>query len=132
MKLDKDSFDVIIGMTLLMVALISVVLFFIHNRYISWSLAGLFFVFLLFVIWFHRVPSRAPQGDEKSVLAVADGRVVIVEKAFDPKYGARPIRRKIQTALEDVMAEDILAGKIKSFDSVKAKIKKDEIVFEKC
>ena len=55
-----------------------------------------------------------------------------MEKAFDPKYGARPIRRKIQTALEDVMAEDILAGKIKSFDSVKAKIKKDEIVFEKC
>ena len=86
MKLDKDSFDVIIGMTLLMVALISVVLFFIHNRYISWSLAGLFFVFLLFVIWFHRVPSRAPQGDEKSVLAVADGRVVIVEKAFEKEF----------------------------------------------
>ncbi|MBR1623121.1 MAG: ATP-dependent Clp protease ATP-binding subunit, partial [Pseudobutyrivibrio sp.] len=56
----------------------------------------------------------------------------IVEKSFDPKYGARPIRRKIQTALEDVMAEDILAGKIKSSDSVKAKVKKDEIVFEKC
>lgn len=86
MKLDKDSFDVIIGMTLLMVGLISVVLFFIHNRYISWSLAGLFFVFLLFVIWFHRVPSRAPQGDEKSVLAVADGRVVIVEKAFEKEF----------------------------------------------
>ena len=56
----------------------------------------------------------------------------IVEKSFDPKYGARPIRRKIQTSLEDVMAEDILAGKIKSSDSVKAKVKKDEIVFEKC
>ena len=56
----------------------------------------------------------------------------IVEKSYDPKYGARPIRRKIQTALEDVMAEEILAGKIKSYDSVKAKVKKDEIVFEKC
>ena len=64
MKLDKDSFDVIIGMTVLMVGLISVILFFIHNRYISWPLAGLFFLFLLFVIWFHRVPSRTAKGDE--------------------------------------------------------------------
>ena len=55
----------------------------------------------------------------------------IVDKAYDPKYGARPIRRKIQTALEDVMAEDILQGKIKSGDTVKAKIKNDLAVFEK-
>ena len=55
----------------------------------------------------------------------------IVEKSFEPKYGARPIRRKIQTALEDVMAEDILAGKIKSSDKVKAKVKNDVVVFEK-
>jgi ATP-dependent Clp protease ATP-binding subunit ClpC len=56
----------------------------------------------------------------------------IVDKAYDPKYGARPIRRKIQTALEDVMAEEILAGKIKSSDNIKAKIQKDVVVFEKC
>ncbi|SHJ69952.1 ATP-dependent Clp protease ATP-binding subunit [Pseudobutyrivibrio xylanivorans] len=55
----------------------------------------------------------------------------IVEKAYDPKYGARPIRRKIQTALEDVMAEEILAGKFKSGDTVKAKVKADNVVFEK-
>ncbi len=55
----------------------------------------------------------------------------IVDKAYDPKYGARPIRRKIQTSLEDPMAEDILEGKIKASDSVKAKIKNDTIVFEK-
>ncbi len=56
----------------------------------------------------------------------------IVEKAFDPKYGARPIRRKIQTSLEDVMAEEILSGNISSGDNVKAKVKKDIVVFEKC
>ncbi|MBR5636819.1 MAG: ATP-dependent Clp protease ATP-binding subunit, partial [Pseudobutyrivibrio sp.] len=55
----------------------------------------------------------------------------IVEKAYEPKYGARPIRRKIQTALEDVMAEDILTGKFKSGDTVKAKVKNDTVVFEK-
>ena len=86
MKLDKDSFDVIIGMTVLMVGLISVVLLFIHNRFVSWPLAGLFFLFLLFVIWFHRVPSRESKGNENSVLAVADGKVVIVEKAFEKEF----------------------------------------------
>ena len=86
MKLDKDSFDVIIGMTVLMVGLISVVLLFIHTRFVSWPLAGLFFLFLLFVIWFHRVPSRESKGDVNSVLAVADGKVVIVEKAFEKEF----------------------------------------------
>ena len=86
MKLDKDSFDVIIGMTVLMVGLISVVLLFIHNRFVSWPLAGLFFLFLLFVIWFHRVPSRESKGNVNSVLAVADGKVVIVEKAFEKEF----------------------------------------------
>ena len=86
MKLDKDSYDVIIGMTLLMVGLMAVVLFFIHNRWISFPLTGFFLVFMLFVIWFHRVPARTALGDEKSVLAVADGRVVIVEKAFEKEF----------------------------------------------
>jgi ATP-dependent Clp protease ATP-binding subunit ClpC len=67
-----------------------------------------------------------------TVTIPASVKTWIVDKAFDPKYGARPIRRKIQTALEDVMAEDILAGKIKPSDSVKAKVKKDVVVFEKC
>ncbi len=76
--------------------------------------------------------SRCKEQMDIDVNIPASVKTWIVEKAFDPKYGARPIRRKIQTSLEDVMAEDILAGKIKSSDSVKAKVKKDEVVFEKC
>ena len=55
----------------------------------------------------------------------------LVEKSYDPKYGARPLRRAITTRLEDVLAEEILGGKIKKGDSIKAVIKKDTIVFEK-
>ena len=76
--------------------------------------------------------ARCKEQMDIKVTIPASVKTWIVEKAFDPKYGARPIRRKIQTSLEDVMAEDILAGNIKSQDSVKAKIKKDEVVFEKC
>jgi len=76
--------------------------------------------------------ARCKEQMDIKVTIPASVKTWIVEKAFDPKYGARPIRRKIQTSLEDVMAEEILAGNIKSQDSVKAKIKKDEVVFEKC
>mgnify|MGYP004450121027 FL=1 len=53
----------------------------------------------------------------------------IVDKSYEPKYGARPIKRKIQTSLEDVMAEDILEGKIKPGNNVKAKVSKDSIIY---
>ena len=75
--------------------------------------------------------ARCKEQMDITVTIPATVKTWIVEKSYEPKYGARPIRRKIQTALEDVMAEDILAGKIKSGDKVKAKIKKDEVVFEK-
>lgn len=55
----------------------------------------------------------------------------IVEKAYDPKYGARPLRRMIQTRIEDVLADEILSGKIRRGDRVNAGMKKDEIVFER-
>ena len=54
----------------------------------------------------------------------------IVEKAYDPKYGARPLRRMIQSKIEDQLAEEILAGKIKKGDTVRVGCKKKELVFE--
>ncbi len=54
----------------------------------------------------------------------------IVEKAYDPKYGARPLRRMIQTKLEDSLADEMLAGRIKRGDTVDVGLKKDEITFQ--
>lgn len=42
----------------------------------------------------------------------------IVEKSFDRKYGARPLKRKIQEEIENPMAELIIEGKIKRGDRV--------------
>ncbi len=55
----------------------------------------------------------------------------IVEKAFDPKYGARPLRRRIQTDLEDVLAEEILSNNYSEGDTIIVSAKKDKISFEK-
>ncbi|MCR4999664.1 MAG: ATP-dependent Clp protease ATP-binding subunit [Lachnospiraceae bacterium] len=54
----------------------------------------------------------------------------IVDKAYDPKFGARPLRRKIQTDLEDVLSEEILSHHISSGDTVIASVKNDKIAFE--
>ena len=54
---------------------------------------------------------------------------LLIEKGYDEKYGARPLRRTIQNHLEDKMAEEILDGHIKSGDKVKADRDGDEIVF---
>ncbi len=53
----------------------------------------------------------------------------ICEKAYDPKYGARPLRRMIQTKIEDALADEILSGRIKSGDDVDVAMKKDEVNF---
>ena len=54
----------------------------------------------------------------------------IVDKAFDPKFGARPLRRRIQTDIEDALSEEILSGRVHAGDTVKIKVKEDHLVFE--
>ncbi len=53
----------------------------------------------------------------------------IVETAYEPKYGARPLRRKIQNELEDGLAEEILAGRVKRGDKVEIIMSNKEIKF---
>ena len=53
----------------------------------------------------------------------------IVEKGTDAKYGARPLRRALQSEVEDKLAEAILNGQIKAGDTVEAGISKKEIKF---
>lgn len=54
----------------------------------------------------------------------------IVDKAYDPKYGARPLRRKIQDEIEDPLAEKLLDGSIHRGDEVIVTTKKNAIFLE--
>ena len=54
---------------------------------------------------------------------------LLAEKGTDSKYGARPLRRALQTELEDRMAEAILNGEVKPGDHVEAGTSKKEIRF---
>lgn len=53
----------------------------------------------------------------------------ILEKGSDDKYGARPLRRAIQTRVEDKLAEYLLDGKIAAGSSVKLSVKDGELFF---
>ena len=53
----------------------------------------------------------------------------IAKEGFDPKYGARPLRRAVQNQIEDALAEEILAGRISAGDTVHVSCKKGKIVF---
>lgn len=54
---------------------------------------------------------------------------LIAKEGFDPKYGARPLKRAIQNKIEDAMAEEILEGKIKTGDQVLVGLSKQKIKF---
>lgn len=56
-------------------------------------------------------------------------KAYIVEKGTDAKYGARPLRRAMQTELEDRLAEAILCGEVKAGDQVEAGVSRKKIRF---
>ncbi len=53
----------------------------------------------------------------------------IVETSYDVKYGARPLKRAIQTKIEDVLADEILAGRVKRDSEVVVTMRKGKIIF---
>ena len=57
--------------------------------------------------------------DEKDItITVSDAaKKQLLEEGFDPAYGVRPLKRVIQTRILDLLAEEIIAGKIAEHDS---------------
>ncbi len=54
----------------------------------------------------------------------------LIEKGFDPIYGARPIKRTIQRFVEDPLAEEIISGRLQKGRTVKVGAKVDHLTFE--
>ncbi len=55
----------------------------------------------------------------------------LIDKGYDPVFGARPLKRTIQRFIENVLAEDILSGKFKDGDKLKAALTGEVIQFKK-
>lgn len=65
-------------------------------------------------------------------LDVTDEATALLAKSgFDPVFGARPLRRAIQSMVEDKLAEEMLEGRVKTGDSVLLEVKDDQLAFTK-
>lgn len=53
----------------------------------------------------------------------------LVEKGFDPQYGARPMRRSVERYLEDPLAEEILRGHLNDNEPVQVSVEDDKLSF---
>jgi ATP-dependent Clp protease ATP-binding subunit ClpC len=53
----------------------------------------------------------------------------LVEKGYDPQYGARPMRRAVEKFLEDSLAEELLRGTLQPGEPIKVTSNKEKLVF---
>ncbi|MDB6175208.1 MAG: ATPase domain protein [Chthoniobacteraceae bacterium] len=54
---------------------------------------------------------------------------LLIDKGYDPQYGARPMRRAVERYLEDPMAEEILRGNLKAGDSANVSAENGKLTF---
>jgi len=61
-------------------------------------------------------------------LEIGEGALdILADKGFDPVYGARPLRRTIQSVIEDAIAEKVLDGSAKAGSTVVAEANEGKI-----
>ncbi|HXI50918.1 MAG TPA: ATP-dependent Clp protease ATP-binding subunit [Candidatus Saccharimonadales bacterium] len=53
----------------------------------------------------------------------------LVEKGYDPTYGARPMRRSVERYLEDPLAEEILKGHLHEGEPIRVTVRENKLVF---
>src|SRR5207244_3996058 len=54
----------------------------------------------------------------------------VIEKGYDPNYGARPMRRAVERFLEDPLAEEILRGNVKAGTKVQVSAQDGQLIFQ--
>ena len=69
--------------------------------------------------------TRAKDQMDLTIRVAKSAKTFLVDQGYDPKYGARALKRKVQSLLEDEIAEEILSGTIKAGDTVNVKALKD-------
>ena len=98
------------------------------------------------IVVFHRLTKDNIRSICRNMLQTVTGRLagmeitmqvsdeavdLLADRGFDPVYGARPLRRAIQSAVEDTAAEEILAGTVKAGDTVTLTAEEGRLVLKK-
>ena len=82
-------------------------------------------------IMLHTLNKRTTAQMNLSMEVTEEAVAHLAESGFDKNYGARPVRRAIQTQLEDALADALLDGTIAAGDKIKVDCKEKKITFSK-
>ncbi len=80
-------------------------------------------------IMLKEVSKRSSEQLEINIRFLPSVKDYLAKTSYDRKFGARPLRRTIQTKIEDELAEKILSGSINPGDNVTVSYKNKEVVF---
>ncbi|MBI2056411.1 MAG: AAA family ATPase [Candidatus Sungbacteria bacterium] len=75
--------------------------------------------------------AKRMEGRDIAIAFTPELKKFIAIKGFDAHYGARPLKRAIQTHILDSLAQEIIGGKISGGDSILADVKDGKVVFLK-
>lgn len=76
------------------------------------------------------IQKRTIQQMNISLEVMEETKEFLIDKGYDEKYGARPLRRTIQTYIEDQLAEEILNGSIKNGDDLVVLVDNSKLIFK--
>ena len=82
-------------------------------------------------ILFAQIAKRMKENMNVTLTLSEEASAQIAKEGFDPLYGARPLRRVLQTKVEDKMAEQILSGEIREGDCVQIQWKDGSFTVQK-
>ena len=82
-------------------------------------------------IMLHTLNKRTTAQMNLSMEVTEEAVAHLAESGFDKNYGARPVRRAIQTQIEDALADALLDGTIAAGDKIKVDCKEKKITFSK-
>ncbi|MBR5423211.1 MAG: AAA family ATPase, partial [Clostridia bacterium] len=72
---------------------------------------------------------RSRLADRSLTLAITDeAKSLIIDRGFDPLYGARPLKRYLQSSVETLLARAILGGNVKAGDTLTVDVANGELV----
>jgi ATP-dependent Clp protease ATP-binding subunit ClpC len=65
-----------------------------------------------------------------SMIVKDDAREHLIEKGFNPEFGARPLRRAVENLIEDYLSEELLRGSYKGMDTITVTVRDGHLFFE--
>ena len=82
-------------------------------------------------LMFSEIAKRVEEAHRIKLELTKEARDHFVDKGYDPAYGARPLRRLLQSELEDGLADVLLSGTVKDGDTVEVRFENEKTVLVK-